>query len=553
MREGTGSSVPPGTPLRLLCIDDREEDTELEQLSLSRAGYRIAATRVASEEQLAAALDRGEWDVALLDYTLPGWDCRAALQQLLAARPGIPVISVAGTIGEEAAVEVLKLGAADYVAKDHLERLPFVVGRALEAAQDHRARLSAESALRASETRYRRMVETAAEGILVSDEDFTIVFCNERMSSLLGYGCGALLGRHVSELFVAEDGEVCAAQEARRRAGESTQYQSRLLKADGSELWVNVSASPILDDAGVFAGSLAMVADMSMQRAAEGRLRQALTGTVAAMGALVETRDPYTAGHERRTAELVVAMAREMGLSQDAIETLDLTARMHDIGQIAVPAEILTRPGRLSQNEFTLVKAHPQVAHDILSLHRLRAARRGDHPAAPRAAGRVRLPERSGRRRHAAGGAYPRRGGRRGGDVLSPALQAGTRRGSRSGRDRRRIRAPLRRRRRQGLRAGVRRGVHLPELEAISRAGHYGSFTWAEPAPCRRDYRGARQSSGKGECHARGTVARARPYRSGRRRLRGPRPQPLRDSSAAAASHPGGGSLGDATVEQVNR
>jgi len=367
VRDGTGSSVAPGTPLRLLCIDDREEDAELERLSLSRAGYQIEATRAASEDQLAAAVDGGGWDVALLDYTLPGWDCRAALQQLLAACPGIPVISVAGTIGEETAVEMLKLGAADYVAKDHLERLPFVVGRALEAARDHRARLVAESALRASETRYRRMVETAAEGILVSDEEFTIAFCNERMSSMLGYGHGELLGRHVPELHVAEDEESGADQESRRRAGESTRYPARFLKADGSELWVNVSASPIFDDAGGFAGSLAMVADMSMQRDAEGRLKQALTGTVAAMGALVEMRDPYTAGHERRTAELVVAMARELGLGQDAVETLDLTARMHDIGQIAVPAEILTRPGRLSQNEFTLVKAHPRVAYDILS------------------------------------------------------------------------------------------------------------------------------------------------------------------------------------------
>ena len=126
--------------------------------------------------------------MALLDYTLPGWDCRAALSQLLAARPALPVISVAGTIGEETAVEMLKLGAADYVAKDHLARLPFVVGRALEAASDHRARLAAESALRASETRYRRMVETAAEGILVADEDFVVVFCNERMVAMLGYG-----------------------------------------------------------------------------------------------------------------------------------------------------------------------------------------------------------------------------------------------------------------------------------------------------------------------------------------------------------------------------
>jgi len=367
MSEAKNGAVEPGTPLRLLCIDDREEDAELEQLSLSRAGYGVEAMRVASEEQLAEALDAHEWDVALLDYTLPGWECRAALRQLLAARPSLPVISVAGTIGEETAVEMLKLGAADYVAKDNLARLPFVVGRAFESAADHRARLEAESALRASETRYRRMVETAAEGILVADEEFMIVFCNERMSTMLGYPPGELLGKHSSDLHPPEDAESRGDQERLRRAGESTQYQIRFIRADGSPLWVNVSASPIFDDDGDFAGSLAMVADMSMQREAEGRLKQALTGTVAAMGALVETRDPYTAGHERRTAELVVAIGRELGLDRDALEMLDLTARMHDIGQIAVPAEILTRPGRLSQNEFTLVKAHPQVAFDILS------------------------------------------------------------------------------------------------------------------------------------------------------------------------------------------
>ena len=360
-------AVEPGTPLRLLCIDDRQEDAELEQLSLSRAGYNVEAMRVASEEQLAGALGGHEWDVALLDYTLPGWDCRAALGQVLAARPSLPVISVAGTIGEETAVEMLKLGAADYVAKDNLTRLPFVVGRALETAADRRARLEAESALRASEARYRRMVETAAEGIFVVDGEFAVVFCNERMSSVLGYPPGELLGKHVSELHLPEDAEFRGDQERRLRAGESTQYQSRFLRADGSPVWVNVSASPIFDDDGGFAGSLAMVADISRQRDAEGRLKQALSGTVAAMGALVEMRDPYTAGHERRAAELVVAIGRELGLDHDALETLDLTARMHDIGQIAVPAEILTRPGRLSQNEFTLVKAHPQVAFDILS------------------------------------------------------------------------------------------------------------------------------------------------------------------------------------------
>jgi HD-GYP domain-containing protein (c-di-GMP phosphodiesterase class II) len=130
---------------------------------------------------------------------------------------------------------------------------------------------------------------------------------------------------------------------------------------------VSVASQPILDEEGRFAGTLAMISDISDQKAAEDRLKQALIGTVAAMGSLVESRDPYTAGHERRCAALVVAIAGELQLGDEALAALDMTARMHDIGQIAVPAEILTRPGPLSASEYSLVKLHPQVAFDILA------------------------------------------------------------------------------------------------------------------------------------------------------------------------------------------
>ena len=124
MSQNGAAHVAQGTPLRLLCVDDRSEDAELEQLSLSRAGYEVDAIRVDSEAALASALADCAFDVALLDFTLPGWDCRDALRQLLSSCPGTPVISVAGTIGEETAVELLKLGAADYVSKDHSRACP---------------------------------------------------------------------------------------------------------------------------------------------------------------------------------------------------------------------------------------------------------------------------------------------------------------------------------------------------------------------------------------------------------------------------------------------
>ncbi|MBI5890496.1 MAG: PAS domain S-box protein [Nitrosomonadales bacterium] len=102
------------------------------------------------------------------------------------------------------------------------------------------------------------------------------------------------------------------------------------------------------------------------QQHSDETVKQALAGTIQAIAVTVEKRDPYTAGHQRRVANLSVAIAMELGLSEDRITGLRLGATIHDIGKIYVPAEILTRPGQLSQIEFDFIKTHPQVGYDIM-------------------------------------------------------------------------------------------------------------------------------------------------------------------------------------------
>jgi len=95
-------------------------------------------------------------------------------------------------------------------------------------------------------------------------------------------------------------------------------------------------------------------------------LRNALEGIIRAMGLVVESRDPYTSGHQHRVAMLSAAMAGEMGLTKDRVEGIRLAGMIHDLGKIAVPAEVLSKPTRLADYEFDLIKTHPKVAHDIL-------------------------------------------------------------------------------------------------------------------------------------------------------------------------------------------
>ncbi len=96
------------------------------------------------------------------------------------------------------------------------------------------------------------------------------------------------------------------------------------------------------------------------------QLRRAMEGTIQAMEMTVEMRDPYTAGHQQRVAVLAEAIAREMRLPKDQIEGICMAALIHDLGKIYIPAEILSKPGKLSEFEYVIIKTHPQVGHNIL-------------------------------------------------------------------------------------------------------------------------------------------------------------------------------------------
>ncbi|MFZ2161113.1 MAG: PAS domain S-box protein [Sideroxyarcus sp.] len=102
------------------------------------------------------------------------------------------------------------------------------------------------------------------------------------------------------------------------------------------------------------------------QQHSDESVKQALAGTIQAIALTVEKRDPYTAGHQRRVANLSVAIAGVLGLAEERITGLRLGATIHDIGKIYVPAEILTRPGQLSKIEFDFIKTHPQVGYEIM-------------------------------------------------------------------------------------------------------------------------------------------------------------------------------------------
>ena len=151
------------------------------------------------------------------------------------------------------------------------------------------------------------------------------------------------------------------------------EYRIRRI-ADGEERWVHGLGALEQGADGQPSRMFGTIQDVTERQLAEEqvlrqaeRLRQTVEGTVQAMGQLVEARDPYTAGHERRVAELAAAIAASLRWSDESIGELRTAALVHDIGKNAVPAEILNKPGRLSPLEFALVKSHSRSGYEILA------------------------------------------------------------------------------------------------------------------------------------------------------------------------------------------
>jgi PAS domain S-box-containing protein len=235
---------------------------------------------------------------------------------------------------------------------------------------DQRRRRRSEEALRESEERFIAFADHVPGRLWIRDRDLRYLYVNPQLATDLGRQEKDLVGKAPEDLWGAEVAANARALCERAQRGEVVDVTERW-PDDGSGYFRSlVFAVQGAGDAALLGG---LMFDITEQHAAQeelerhaGRLRLTVEGAVLAMGNIVERRDPYTAGHERRVAELAVAIAARTGMSDGELDGLRLAALIHDVGKISVPAEILSKPGRLTDTEFELIKVHAQAGHDVL-------------------------------------------------------------------------------------------------------------------------------------------------------------------------------------------
>jgi PAS domain S-box-containing protein len=339
-----------GCPVRALFIEDDSADVELSLRELRKAWFDVQGDVVQTPEELAERMRASSYDLVLVDYRLPGWTGLDALDLLRAEASELPVILVTGGTGEEAAVECLKRGAIDYVLKQHLERLPVAVRRALEDKSQREAQKWAEEALRLSEASKRSLIEHATYGIgrasLAQDR---FVEANPALVAMLGCESEAeALGLSLSRVFALDP----AALERLLAHEPSVDAELEWTRKDGVPITVRFTGRASRDRSGAGAEVEFVAEDITARRQAERRIAQlnrlyAVSGEISQAIVRLRNRDELFQEVCRIAVEKGLFRMAWIGLVDEQTRTVRPVAHSgHEDGYLDIRTDPRVAPWR---------------------------------------------------------------------------------------------------------------------------------------------------------------------------------------------------------------
>ena len=258
--------------LRVLLVDDSEDDAALVVRELRKGAYALKWERVEDAPSMRAALAREEWDLVISDWFMPAFSALGALAVVHEHHDDVPLVIVSGTVGEEAVVAALHAGARDFVAKDKLARLLPAIERELREREVRVGRRTAEAALRASEARFARLSESGIIGVVVSDTQGRIREANDAFLRMIDRVRTEVTGGSLSitdvtpDTWRAADTAAIAQVVVRGAAGP---WEKELLRRDDTRVPVLIGMASLDPD-----HNIAFVADLTERKRAETTLRK---------------------------------------------------------------------------------------------------------------------------------------------------------------------------------------------------------------------------------------------------------------------------------------
>lgn len=357
------STVPINTqrkPLRVLLIEDYEEDALLLERFLTRAGYTVQARRIETASELRESLnDPASIDLVLADYTLPSFGARDALAIIQQSGVEVPFIIVSGTIDEVSAVNAMRAGAHDYVLKGHLDRLLPAIERELADAERRRERIRTESELRLVQQRFSATFNQAAVGMAHTSTNGRFQLVNQRLAEMLGASVTHLLSLSLTEFLLPSEREMELLELEALASGKRSGYrvERELLRYDGTTVPAQLTVSLLRHGEDAAPSLLWVVEDISARKAAERETSELMTK-------LINSERLAAAGRMANT------LAHEINNPLEALTNIVYLLQTHELPSAAkelaaVAARELDRVGHITRATLSFYRKLPGRTLDL--------------------------------------------------------------------------------------------------------------------------------------------------------------------------------------------
>jgi PAS domain S-box-containing protein len=399
----------------ILVVDDVPQNIELLEAYLAGQGYEIVTA--ANGEEALEKISGNQIDLVLLDVMMPGIDGFEVTRMVRQdnAQRLLPIILVTSLNEKEDRVKGIEAGCDDFISKpvdkvelqarvrsslkvkayndllrNYREELESEVTERTEELrhvlerlqQEITVRKRNEEALRESENKYRLLADNIHDVILVLDMNLNYTYVSPSVKILWGYEPTEVLKQNAFETLTSSSWELAVRTLSEVMELEKSEHrdmnifrtlQLETIRKDRTVVWTEAKVSFVRDENQQAVSILGVFRDVTERKQTEDKLlltldslKNAVGATIQVMVSAVEMKDPYTAGHQLRTADLACAIATEMGLTQEKIDGIKMAGSIHDIGKLSIPSEILSKPTKLTNIEFSLIKEHSRSGYEML-------------------------------------------------------------------------------------------------------------------------------------------------------------------------------------------
>jgi PAS domain S-box-containing protein len=362
--------------IQILLVEDDLDHAKIIQRTFEDQGDESELTIVHTLTDALKHLETHQPSLIIADWRLPDGDSSELLRDD-PEKPSPPIIIMTGYGNERNAVNVIRSGALDYIVKssESMTDMPHIAERAIEQWKMIQDKETIQVQLTESEAQFRLFAENSSDMISKHDTKGTFLYVSPACKIILGYEPSELIGISVNSLVHPDDTKALMDMLTTPKENDQTvtvDYQAR--HKNGKYIWIETTARLFSEEASSRREIQASSRNINERKEAEAALKhahaslqEAYDKTIEGWVRALDLRDNETEGHTQRVTEMAVKLAMAVGCSEDENIHIRRGALLHDMGKMGIPAEILQKPGPLTDMEWKIMRRHPELAYQMLS------------------------------------------------------------------------------------------------------------------------------------------------------------------------------------------